>query len=61
MRNDQHDDDDIAKEIRNLFISTNSVKRMYHKCSLAVKLTLFKCFVCVSMTLDYGVITLQEP
>ena len=44
VQNNEYDDDDIASEIRNLFVRTNILKRMFHKCSLAVKLILFKCY-----------------
>jgi len=43
VQNNECDDDDIAGEIRNLFVRTNILKRMFHKCSMAVKLSLFKC------------------
>ena len=56
VQNNECDDDDIAREIRNLFVRTNILKRMFHKCALAVKLTLFKyycmCFFTISV---YGV------
>jgi len=42
-KNNECDDDDIAREIRNHLVRINILKRMFHKCSLAVKLTLFKC------------------
>jgi len=41
---DDDDDDDIAMEIRNLFVCTNILKILFHKCSLAIKLILFKCY-----------------
>ena len=41
------DDDDIAMEIRNLFVCTNIFKRLLHKCSLAIRLILFKCYNCM--------------
>ena len=44
QNNECDDDDDIAREIRNLFVHANILKRMFHKCSLAVKLILFKCY-----------------
>ena len=43
VQNNECDDDDIASEIRNLFVRTNILKIMFHTCSLAVKLILFKC------------------
>ena len=44
VQNNKCDDNDIARKIRNLFVRTNILKRMFHKCSLAVKLILFKCY-----------------
>ena len=38
LQNNECDDDDIAREIRNLFVRTNILKRMFHKCTLTVKL-----------------------
>ena len=38
------DTDDIQREIRNLFIRTNVLVRKFHRCSLAVKIRLFKTF-----------------
>ena len=44
INNDFSDDDDIKREIRNLFMRTNILIRRYSKCSLAVKLTLFRAY-----------------
>jgi hypothetical protein len=44
INNDFSDDDDIKREIRNLFTRTNILIRRYSKCSLAVKLNLFKAY-----------------
>lgn len=41
------DDLDIQREIKNMFIRTNVLNRRFHKCSVSVKLMLFKSF-CVS-------------
>ena len=38
------DDDDIKREIRNLFIRTNILIRRFSKCSFVVKLRLFKAY-----------------
>ena len=38
------DDNDIKREIRNLFMRTNILIRRYNKCSISVKLTLFKAY-----------------
>ena len=51
QNNECDDDDDIAREIRNLFVRTNILKRMFHKCSLAVKLTL--CFYDIGLRNKY--------
>jgi len=39
-----HDDDDIRREIKNLFVRTNMLVSRFHKCSTNVKITLFKSF-----------------
>ena len=44
ITNDFSDNDDINREIRNLFMRTNILIRRYSKCSLAVKLSLFKAY-----------------
>jgi len=36
------DDDDVFREIRNLFTRTNILARRFAKCSVDVKVTLFK-------------------
>ena len=38
------DDADIDREIRNLFVRTNILRRLFYKCSLDVKRTLFKAY-----------------
>ena len=42
------DDDDIQREIKNLFVRTNMLISRFRKCSAIVKLTLFKSF-CMSV------------
>jgi len=42
MTQDQKDDDEIEREIRNMFIRTNIVARKFGKCSRDVKVLLFK-------------------
>ena len=55
VQNNECDDDDIAREIRNLFVHTNILKRLFHKCTPAVKLTLFKCYCMCFFTISvYG-------
>jgi hypothetical protein len=44
INNDFSDDDDIKREIRNLFMRSNILTRRYNKCSVAVKLMLFKAY-----------------
>lgn len=41
INNDFNDNDDIKREIRNLFMRTNILKRRFAKCSLQVKRSLF--------------------
>jgi len=48
INNALNDDDDIKREINNLFMCTNMLINRYRKCSINVKLTLFKSF-CMSM------------
>jgi len=46
-----NDDDDIRREIKNLFVRTNMLISRFHRCSVNVKLTLFKTFgLCVHDT-----------
>ena len=49
---DLSDNDDIARELRNLFVRTNILKRKFGKCSVPVKLVLFKCY-CLCMYDNY--------
>jgi Reverse transcriptase (RNA-dependent DNA polymerase) len=42
VNNDFTDDDDIKREIRNLFMRTNLLIRRFKRCSVAVKTMLFK-------------------
>ena len=44
INNEFSDNDDIKREVRNLFMRTNVLIRRYSKCSLAVKLNLFKAY-----------------
>ena len=44
INNKLSDDDDIKWEIRNLFVRINILIRRYGKCSVPVKLTLFRAF-----------------
>jgi len=44
VNNDFSDDDDVKREIRNMFMRTNMLIRRYAKCSFAVKLILFKAY-----------------
>jgi hypothetical protein len=41
---DLSDDDDIKREIRNMFVRSNILMRRYSRCSIAVKLLLFKAY-----------------
>ena len=40
-------DDDILREVKNFFVRTNALLRKFHKCSVSVKIVLFKSF-CLS-------------
>ena len=40
---DSTDDNDIMREIRNLYSRINILNRRFPTCSVAVKLMLFKC------------------
>jgi len=35
------DDDDILREVKNLFVCTNTLLRKFHKCSVSVKIVLY--------------------
>jgi hypothetical protein len=48
INNSFSDDDDIKREIRNLFMRTNILIRRYSKCSVQVKLALFRAY-CMSL------------
>ena len=48
INNTLNDDDNIKREIKNLFMRTNMLINRHRKCSINVKLTLFKTF-CMSM------------
>ena len=42
------DDDDIKREVRNLFVRQNVLIRKFHRCLLFIKITLFKsCCLCM--------------
>jgi len=48
INNGLTDDDDIGREIRSMFARTNILMRRFGKCSLSVKLQLFKSY-CLCM------------
>ena len=64
INNEFSDDDDIKREIRNLFMRTNFLIRRYNKCSISVKLTLFKaycmCFYDVGIWQHYSTTVLNK-
>ena len=64
MNTDFCDDDDLKREVRNLFMGTNNVIRRYSKCSVGVKLTLFKaycmCFYDAGIWLHYSTTVLNK-
>ena len=45
ITNKLSDDDDIMREVRNMFVGTNILFRRFHKCSITVKILLFKSYV----------------
>ena len=55
--NDLKDDLDIGREIRNLFVRTNVLKCIFMRCSIAVKVILFK-FYCICL---YGNYNIENP
>jgi hypothetical protein len=59
INNKLSDDDDVKREIRNMFMRTNVLIRRYNKCSVAVKLSLFRAFcMCLyddSIWMNYSV------
>ena len=44
ITNNLTDDDDIQREIRNMFMHTNILLRKFHNCSISVKRVLFKTY-----------------
>jgi len=59
IENSYSDDSDINREIKMLFTRTNVLCRRFKRCSLAVKVTLFRTFCeCFFMILPYGPILL---
>ena len=48
------DDEDIGREIKNMFARTNILMRKFSKCSSSVKKYYLNRFVSVSMTLRCG-------
>ena len=44
LNNQMSDDDDIKRETRNMFIRTNILLRRFGKCSVDVKLSLFRSY-----------------
>ena len=48
ITNDLCDNNDIQREIRNMFVRTNTLVRRFSKCSLEVKIVLFRSY-CISL------------
>ena len=44
INNKLSDDDDIKREIRSLFVRSNILLRRFEKCSVSVKLSLFRAY-----------------
>ena len=55
ISDDATDNCDIEREIRNIFIRTNTLIRKFHMCSKRVKLLLFKSFCLCFMALPCGI------
>ena len=59
INHDFSDDDDIKREIRNMFMRSNVLIRRYSHCSIAVKLLLFKahcmCLYDTNVWLNYSI------
>jgi len=62
--NDDDDDDDIEREIHNMYGRTNMLIRRFGKCSLNVKLQLFRsycvCFFVIAFCSKYYSTVLQR-
>jgi len=48
ITNDLSDDNDIQREVRNLFVRTNILARRFSRCSMPVKVMLFRAY-CISL------------
>ena len=57
LNNKLSDDDDIKWEIRSMFIRTHILLRRFGKCSVAVKMSLFRSYCLCIMTLACGLNT----
>jgi len=61
---DMTDDEDIEREVKNMFIRTNILIRKFNKCSVAVKTTLFKsfclCFYDIALWKSFKVGTMNK-
>ena len=61
---DFSDDDDIKREIRNMFMRSSILIRRYSRCSIAVKLLLFKthcmCLYDANIWLNYSIALLNK-
>ena len=57
LSEDQSDDEDIAKQIRTLYIRSNKLLRMFSYCAIDVKMELFRSYFsslyCCSIWSDY--------
>jgi len=58
INNKLSDDEDVKREIRSLFVRTNILLRRFGKCSVSVKLTLFRayclCFYDIGLWTSYS-------
>ena len=50
------DDQDINREIKALFTRTNILSRRFKRCTVQIKVRLFKAFLSVFMMLRYGIL-----
>jgi len=53
------DDKDINKELKSLFMRTNTLYRRFNRCKVQVKVRLFQSFVFAFMMQDCGAIILM--
>ena len=55
------DDCDIAREVRNMYAHTNMLVQRFRKCSLKVKLAIFKAYFICFIIFYYGGVIMLVP